>query len=101
MFMAGVAFYGTDVMASLTDNLYEHPFTVTNASLECARVAERIRRLTKDIAIEKDPEKRDAFVQEMTRLDGEMTANMTIVKEQFLGDQRLVAEINIEHERWK
>ncbi|MBF0345726.1 MAG: response regulator [Nitrospirae bacterium] len=71
---------------------YEHPYTVTNNVKDAKEIVYIQRRCIREYIFETKPEIREELLRNMRELEGKFYEKLKILKEHFLGDQRLIQE---------
>ncbi len=79
-------------LASLTEKLYRHPLTVSNAVLEADADIIAMHRGMKDVALASSPAAIDAAVRKVDDFEREIIDGFTLIEERFLGDKRQVTD---------
>ena len=74
-------------LAALTQNLYRHPFTVTNALREANSNIIAIHRSMKDVALARTPEDLSRAVADVDAREIKVTEKFAVAREHFLGDK--------------
>ena len=82
----------TRELARLTDQLYQHPFKVSNNLLEADRNIEQMRGLMKDVVAARSSRELDALVSQINVLEAGTNHLFGAVLEAFLGDKADVLE---------
>jgi methyl-accepting chemotaxis protein len=90
-----------DHVASLTTNLYEHPFTVRKAVRDSTLSFLRMHNKLKDSVAAGDSTALNANLKEMIDHEKEFNGKMEIVKERFLGKKSDVEDVLKVFEEWK
>ena len=85
----------------ITENLYVHPFTVSNAALEARTAALLLRNQMLQMALSGSPEKAKLLADDIIVLDGRVRKNLAAVREGFLGDLEKVDEAERQLQRWE
>ncbi|MBY0454052.1 MAG: MCP four helix bundle domain-containing protein [Burkholderiaceae bacterium] len=89
-----------DELAELTEKLYKHPMTVTNAILTVDGGIVRMHRSMKDVALAQTPADVDAAANAVAQQEAKVQEQMKIVKERFLGPQKMVEDIERAIREW-
>jgi methyl-accepting chemotaxis protein len=87
-------------LSDLTGRLFRHPFAVTNALEAANAIVIDIRSTIKDVVLAEDAAGIDKAAAEIDTLDQQFTEQMAIVKDRFLGDQKLVDEVIASYRIW-
>jgi methyl-accepting chemotaxis protein len=90
-----------DRLATMTEMLYKHPMTVTNAILTADGNIVRMHRSMKDVALAKSPEDIDKAVAAVDDYEKKVLSDMATVKTAFLGPQKMVDDILASINAWK
>ena len=102
--VAGLGFagmVGTERVRELTAQLYEHPFSVSNAALTLESDIQAIRLAMINVALADDVADVDHWVGEVDRLEADGRVNLAVVRGLFLGDPALVALVTRDLDTWK
>ena len=99
--IGAIALVSNARLSHLTNQLYLHPFAVTNGLEAVSGAITEIRSNLKDAIIAHDAAGADEATKRIAILDQEVIRNLGIVKERFLGDKRLVDQIVINYEAWR
>jgi methyl-accepting chemotaxis protein len=86
-------------VASLTTNLYEHPFTVRKSVRDAYFDVMKMHYILKDTVTGSVP--LESGLQKMNDYEKDFTQNMGVVKERFLGKQSDVDDIQKAYEEWR
>lgn len=90
-----------DYLASLTSNLYEHPFTVRKSVREATLSFIKMHYKLKDSLAAKDSATLNANLSEMFEHEKNFHAKMDLVRERFLGKKSDVDDVLRVFEEWK
>ena len=102
MIITGVyALNRLDYLASLTSNLYEHPFTVRKSVREATLSFIKMHYKLKDSLAVKDSAGLNANLSEMSEHEKNFHAKMDLVRERFLGKKSDVDDVLRVFEEWK
>jgi diguanylate cyclase (GGDEF)-like protein len=85
----------------ITEQLYEHPFAVSNAAAELNADTAQIRIRMLQIASAHQPTEIDEYVREVETVNSDAWLRFKVIKQGFLGDMRKVDEIGREMQRWE
>jgi len=99
--LAVLAMSNMDKLATMTEMLYKHPMTVTNAILSVDGNIVRMHRSMKDVALAKSSEDIDKAAEAVNGYEKKVFADMEIVKEGFLGPKKMVEDINTSINAWR
>jgi len=100
----GVSVYGINCMqrlAGITDNFYNHPFTVRGKLANAELGIVKMHRAMKDVALAKNTADIDNAVALVDQNEKEVYANLDIVRERFLGDKKLIDTVATRVKAWK
>jgi signal transduction histidine kinase len=95
----GVSF--VNKVADLTEELYEHPFTVSRAVLRIHADVIIMHRAMKDIILADTPEAAKPFQRIVDQTEDKVYADFRLVEERFLGDPGLVSAAHQSFTAWK
>lgn len=90
-----------NVLYDLNQNLYKHPFTVSNAVLRIENNTVKIHRNMKDIVLADTPEDIQRYALEINNLELEALQDFRIISERFLGDKKSHLAALEKFKRWK
>ncbi|MEW6563293.1 MAG: diguanylate cyclase [Pseudomonadota bacterium] len=85
----------------ITEQLYEHPFAVSNAAAELKSDAAQIRIRMLQIAMAKTPGEIDEYAREVESANLDAKQRLAMIKQGFLGDMRQVEEIEQAMQTWE
>ncbi len=85
---------------AVTEELYVHPFLVSNAALDARATALLLRNQMLQVALSGSPESMARFSAEVDSLDGQVRADLATVREGFLGDPTIIDEAERQLARW-
>ena len=95
-----LAINSNGTLSKLTENLYLHPFAVTNG-LEAANAdIINIRSSVKDVILAGDAAGIDSAVAKIAELEKHFDEQMAIVQAGFLGDKKMVEDILAAYRAW-
>ncbi|MCP4106668.1 MAG: hypothetical protein GY749_14210 [Desulfobacteraceae bacterium] len=104
LLMSGVNFYAVKSLKSAamsTTKLHKHPFAVSTAILRVDGNIIKIHRTMKDVALAINDGEIEAAVEKIPEYESLIYADLKIIKERFLGDQKQVENIKQLFEDWK
>ena len=78
-----------DFMSNLTDMIYKHPLTVSNAVLKIEANTVRMHRSMKDVALARDDIGIDEAYQLVDQYEKEIYRDFEVITERFLGDKEM------------
>ena len=90
-----------DKVAGLTEELYEHPFTVSTAVLRIHANIVIMHRAVKDIVLAETPESIQQFQRIVDQTEEKVYADFRLVEERFLGDAEMVVAARRSFSEWK
>jgi len=90
-------------LSGFTEKMYEHPFTVTKASLQASNAVLKIDRSMKDISLaanQAEMQKNKADIDSFSR---DISAQLMVVKENILGEKgdALIANTQKSYQTWQ
>lgn len=88
-------------LAELTQSLYEHPMTVTNAIFRVDGNIVRMHRSMKDAALATSPDQLLAAATAVDSYERKVQADMQIVRQYFLGPRAMVDDIDSAVAQWR
>jgi diguanylate cyclase (GGDEF)-like protein/PAS domain S-box-containing protein len=91
----------TQQQAAITEDLYTHPFAVSNASIEARQKVAAIRNEVLFAVMSRNPLACEAAGRRVAVLHQEMLADLDAVDQFFLGDLSRVAEARSLDQRWQ
>ncbi|MGE5548507.1 MAG: PAS domain S-box protein [Solirubrobacterales bacterium] len=87
---AAVTVGGLKTLSDLTETLYRHPFTVSNASVQAQFDIARIRNEMLQLVLFEGQDDMDESVAEIEALSRNVDDNLRLIRERFLGDVKRV-----------
>ncbi len=96
-----VAIRTVDTIAGLSNNLYEHPFAVSNAVLEINSDIIGIHRHMKDVALAQNTEELELAISLVDKHEAEVFRHFDFIMERFLGDKARIVETRQLFTDWK
>ncbi|MCP4348962.1 MAG: HAMP domain-containing protein [Desulfobacterales bacterium] len=96
-----VAIINMNSLADLTEKLYNHPFTVSNAALRIDSNIIKINRSMKDVALAKDKNSIEVAVAKIEEREKEVYKDFEIVTKRFLGNKEKVERAKTLFTDWK
>ena len=99
--MGSIAIFTVFRMAATSQNIYAHPFTVSNAAKDINIRLLSIQRDMKNVFLLQDREQVTALVSRMERHDREIVEKFHILFDRFLGDSRNVQQLYERVIEWK
>ena len=90
-----------DFMSSLTDMMYRHPLTVSNAVLEIEADIARIHRSMKDVVLATDNAEIDERSRLVNQYEEEIYRDFKTIMERFLGDREMYQDAIEVYKNWK
>jgi PAS domain S-box-containing protein len=90
-----------DSISTITVDLYEHPFTVSNAVLDVDLHIIQMHRDMKDVALAENDEELEIAISLVNAHEKEALDKFNIIEENFLGDVRRIEEIRQFFIDWK
>ena len=104
IFIIGVgsfSMYKMYQLSDLTNKMYNHPLTVSNAVRDVYIHVLLMREAMKDIALYQSAEELQQAEQKLELLEKEVQASFFIIKDRFLGDQEDVDNLITLFNQWK
>lgn len=99
--VGGYSLNRMNLLADLTNDLYEHPFTVRKSIRDAYLNLMQMNRLLNRMATSPDNGTISADLQTVNESEKEFLKNMGVVKERFLGKQSDVDDVIKAYEEWK
>ena len=93
--------YQIRIQAGLTEKLYRHPFTVSNAVRDVEINVIKMHRSMKDVALAADAVSLEDATREVDRYEKEVYTYFDIIEERFLGDMQDVENLKQVFTQWK
>ncbi|MBC8268014.1 MAG: MCP four helix bundle domain-containing protein [Rhodospirillaceae bacterium] len=90
-----------DNLAGLTDKLYQHPLTVSNAVLEANANIIAMHRDVRDIVLARSDEELALILTKVDEHEARVYQNFEIILEKFLGDKFRILEARKAFSDWK
>ncbi|NJD07137.1 MAG: diguanylate cyclase [Methylococcaceae bacterium] len=88
-------------LAGITDELYDHPFQVSNAAIGAQAMVALIRNQMLELALVPSAEHLSAAKTRTKALDAGLRERLRVVKQQFLGDPAKIDEIIRRLDEWR
>ncbi|NJM10550.1 MAG: HAMP domain-containing protein [Synechococcaceae cyanobacterium SM1_2_3] len=88
-------------LSGLTEELYEHPFTVSVSVLEIQGAVTRIHRSMKDVALAQDAEQINKAATEVTQEEAPTLKFFDVLQERFAGDKSEITKARQLFVAWK
>ena len=88
-------------LSNLTTRLYQHPFAVTNALLQARGDVLAMHQAMKEVVVAPSSDAVDLAATRVEALEATVRAQFAIVKERFLGDQAMVADVLAAFDAWQ
>lgn len=79
---------------STTEDLYNHPYTVSNLTLEVKSDIRHLYSMTEEMTETTDPEALSVLIDQMETLEDEVQTHIDMIKELYLGDFQDVENID-------
>lgn len=96
-----IAANNTKQLRNITQSLYVHPFAVSNAASNLKSALLQIRNsMLQAVMIRKDREKTKEAEHEVEDLRKQMRIDLDVIKENFLGDEYRVQELETSIDQW-
>jgi methyl-accepting chemotaxis protein len=99
--VGGYSLNRLNLLADLTTNLYEHPFTVRKSIRDAYLNLMKMNRALNRLVTTSGSETLTADLQEIHDAEKEFRRNMGMVKERFLGKQADVDDVIRTYDEWK
>ncbi len=101
-FVVGILAIGKmQVLAGLTEKLYRHPYTVSNATRDIQIGVTAIQARMKDIRLADSTVDIDSATEDIDRLEAEVLDHFAVLKERFLGDQTIIDRGRSSFQEWR
>lgn len=104
LFLVGMAVFALvemNSLAKLTQELYDHPLTVSNAIRDANTNIIKIQRSMKEVIMSKDEEHLNLAAEAIDDFEEKVYDNLDLVEQQFLGDKSKIKELRKEFAGWK
>jgi methyl-accepting chemotaxis protein len=88
-------------LAEFTTEMYEHPFTVSNAVRDAEINMIKMHHGMKDVTLAENRDQLEQAVEEVDRLEKLVYKELDTVKKQFLGEEELVVSLRENFTNWK
>ncbi len=90
-----------DGLQSISNDLYNHPFLVSNAARDAQTNIYKMRNHMMGLLLYEDPEKHAQIASETVALDDKITNDFKTVRSAFLGDMNRLDQIDGELGKWR
>ena len=101
MVIGVVAIDSIGQLSDTTNNLYAHPFAVTNALADANANIFAMRRSMKDVQLAKTPADQQSAIDDVDARERRVYQQFDIVRERFLGDKADVEAARKAFQEWK
>jgi methyl-accepting chemotaxis protein len=104
IFLVGFAVYAVNQMEAIagrTDKFFRHPYTVTAAAMQVGQDIIAIHRSMKDVLLAKSAANLDQAVAAVDAGDADITRQIAILYDRFLGDKKEIAEVERVAAEWR
>ena len=101
LFLGIFSIFQQNSLASLTDKLYKHPLTVSNAVLSVNIGIVKIHRSMKDVALAKDEDHMAVATAKVDEYEKEVMKQFDIIQDRFLGDKSMYLEAMEAFKNWR
>lgn len=91
----------SETLADLTEKLYRHPLTVSNAVLEANADIIAMHRHMKDVVLARNDEDLGLAISKVDESERRVYEHFEIVMERFLGDKSRIVETRLAFANWK
>ena len=91
--LGGVSLFQMRNIASDVDNIYRHPFAVSNAAKSIDYHLVAMHRYMKDVALAENSEQVEAAIVKVDKHEAEALKNFQIIFERFLGDKSQIEKV--------
>ncbi len=90
-----------NMLSELTNKLYKHPLTVSNAVLEADIAIHQIHKAMKDVALARDNYQIENAIDRVAAQEKIFYGKFEIINERFLGDKQMVEDALESFKDWK
>lgn len=107
LFLCFIVGYGVfalervNTLSDLTDKLYQHPLTVSNAVLETRQDLIGMHGLTRDVLLTDEPTEIERLRTEIDAWEMKTFERIALIRERFLGDPALVDVVEEDIVTWR
>ena len=91
----------SDTLADLTDKIYRHPLTVSNAVLEANAHIIAMHRYMKDVALSKSMGELEVAITQVAEHEAKVYKNFDVIMDRFLGDKTKIVQARQAFTNWK
>ncbi|WP_072621688.1 methyl-accepting chemotaxis protein [Spirulina major] len=99
--LSGYTVQSMNRLSLLTNQLYDHPFTVSTTVLKLESTIVKMHRSMKDVALANSEAEIDAAADQVDRLEAEVLDEFTILFDRFLGDASEIEALQRNFLGWK
>lgn len=99
--MASIVVVNMNKVESLTEKMYNHPFAISNRTLEMTADIVKIHREMKDVAMANNVSQIEASSAKVDELEQEVLEDFVYVYERFLGAPTMVDDAKNAFDDWK
>lgn len=100
-FLGYIAIKDMKALSGLTEKLYQHPFSVSTASLRIGTNMIKMHRSMKDVALASNAEELEGAVMVVDALEKTVLNDFELVHERFLGDPKQIEAAREMFKKWK
>jgi len=101
LLIVGLDIYLTKELASVAQNIYEHPLKVSNAVRDIKIHINAMHRSMKDLVIAETPEQLNDAVEKINANERASLGHFDMVEKRYLGDKKHVISARRDFEDWK
>lgn len=99
--IAGFAIVQMNSLADLTNELYDHPLTVSNAVRNVDIHIVKIQRSMKDLIMAQNDDQLNAAAKDVDENEKKVHQSLDTIMTQFLGDKKQIEDFREEFKKWK
>lgn len=99
--IAGFAIVQMNSLADLTNELYDHPFTVSNAVRDVDIHIVKIQRSMKDLIMAQNDDQLNAAAKDVDENEKKVHQSLDTILTQFLGGDKQIVDFRKEFDKWK
>lgn len=99
--LGGFSLYHLNNISKDVDNIYNHPFAVSNAGQSIQTLVFAMHRDMKDVVLVKDPDQLKATLEQVHRQEQQVLKEFDIIFERFLGNKVTIKQAYQTFIEWK
>lgn len=99
--LGGFSLYHLNNISKDVENIYNHPFAVSNAGQSIQTLVFAMHRDMKDVVLAKDPQQLQLILEQVNRQEKKVLAEFDVIFERFLGNKASIKQTYQTFIEWK